>query len=97
MRSGLSAIIAAHDSAHIPENTEHTPKDDTVINNNRFHFVILGLKTDMAFLLVKAFDRSRVIDQSYDNLTVLRSSAAVHKNIIPVHNTGIDHGCSVYL
>ena len=51
----------------------------------------------MSLLFIKTLYRCGIIDQGNNNLAVLGRAARIDEDVIPVQDTGIDHGGSVNL
>ena len=76
------------------EHTKYFAENFTVIHDNGIHGIIFRLKTVMSVLLVECLNRSRIIYQSDNHITVFRISLTLYKNRISTEDSGISGSVS---
>ena len=76
-------------SVHHAEQSDDLAENLHVIYDNRLHGVILRLKAVMTVFLVKTLNRSRVVHQRNDDLSVFCGICLFHDDPVTVEDTGI--------
>ncbi len=77
------------------EHTKNLAENLAVINDNGFHRIIFGLKTNMSGFFIKSFDRCGIINQGNDSIAVIGCLAAFNKNLIAAVNSDVNNGIAL--
>lgn len=100
VKAGQAQMAGKRETAakllHKPEDAENPAENGTLIDNDRFHGIILRLEAEVTVLLEKGFYCCGVVNECHNDITVSCRIAGIDEDPVAVKDTGVDHRISPY-